>query len=46
MIFYCNGAECWKSYKSSVVAVKAGYKNVYWLRDGIPEWKAKGLPVE
>ncbi len=46
LIFYCNGPACWKSYKASVVAVKAGYKNVYWLRGGIPEWKAKGLPME
>lgn len=46
VIFYCNAGECWKSYKSSKAAVKAGYKNVYWLRGGIPEWKAKGFPVE
>lgn len=46
VIFYCNAGECWKSYKSSVAAVKAGYQNVYWLRGGIPEWKSKGLPVE
>jgi rhodanese-related sulfurtransferase len=46
VIFYCNAGECWKSYKSSVVAIKAGYNNVYWLRGGIPEWKSKGLPVE
>lgn len=46
VIFYCNAGECWKSYKSSVIAVKAGYKNVYWLRGGIPEWKAKGYAVE
>ena len=46
VILYCNAGECWKSYKSSVVAVKAGYKNIYWLRGGIPEWKAKGFAVE
>lgn len=46
IIFYCNAGECWKSYKSSVQAVKAGYKKIYWLRGGIPEWKAKGYPVE
>lgn len=46
VIFYCNAGECWKSYKSAVTAVRAGYKNVYWLRGGIPEWKAAGLPVE
>jgi rhodanese-related sulfurtransferase len=46
VIFYCNGAECWKSYKGSKLALDAGYKKVNWLRGGIPEWKAKGYPVE
>jgi len=46
LIFYCNGAECWKGYKEASAAVKAGYKTVYWLRLGIPDWKAKGYPVE
>ena len=46
VIFYCNGAECWKSFKASKVAIDAGYKKVNWLRGGIPEWKAKGYPVE
>jgi rhodanese-related sulfurtransferase len=46
IIFYCNGTECWKSYKASVVSVRAGYKKVYWLRTGIPDWKSKGFPVE
>ena len=46
IITQCNGAECWKSYKGASAAIKAGHKKVYWLRGGIPEWKAKGLPVE
>ena len=46
VIFYCNAGECWKSYKASKVALDAGYKKVNWLRGGIPEWKAKGYPVE
>lgn len=46
IITYCNGAECWKSYKGAETAIKAGHKKVYWFRGGIPEWKAKGLPVE
>ncbi len=46
VIFYCNGDRCWKSYKSSVVAIKAGHKNVNWFRGGFPEWKEKGYPVE
>lgn len=46
VIFYCNAGECWKSYKASRVAAEAGYTQVHWLRGGIPEWKAKGYPVE
>jgi len=46
VIFYCNAGECWKSYKASKSATVAGYKKVNWLRGGIPEWKAKGYPVE
>lgn len=46
IITQCNGPECWKSYKGATAAIKAGHKKVYWLRGGLPEWKAKGLPVE
>jgi ABC-type phosphate/phosphonate transport system substrate-binding protein/rhodanese-related sulfurtransferase len=46
VVFACNGAECWKSYKSCVAAVKAGYTQVYWFRGGFPEWVARGYPVE
>ncbi len=46
IVFYCNGGECWKSYKASVLATKAGYKKVYWLRTGLPAWKSNGFPVE
>lgn len=46
IVFYCNGAECWKSYKASKSAIGAGYKQVNWFRGGFPEWKAKGYPTE
>ncbi|GAB4474222.1 MAG: hypothetical protein OHK0044_18820 [Burkholderiaceae bacterium] len=46
LVFLCNGAECWKSYKASKWARTAGYSNVYWLRGGMPEWVAAGLPTE
>jgi rhodanese-related sulfurtransferase len=46
VVFYCNGDRCWKSYKSSVAAIRAGYKNVNWFRGGLPEWKEKGYPIE
>jgi rhodanese-related sulfurtransferase/ABC-type phosphate/phosphonate transport system substrate-binding protein len=45
-IFFCNGPECWKSYKASRAAVAAGYPKVYWFRGGMPEWREKHLPVD
>ena len=46
LVFFCNSGECWKSYKASVVARDAGYKQIHWLRGGMPEWVAKGLPTQ
>lgn len=43
VIFGCNGAECWKSYKASKVALTRGFKTVYWLRGGLPEWEGRNL---
>lgn len=45
IVFYCNAGSCWKGYKAAVVAIKAGYQKVYWLRGGIPEWQEKSYPV-
>jgi len=46
LVFYCNGSPCWRGYKAADAAVKAGYKNVFWFRDGLPAWVAKGYPTE
>jgi rhodanese-related sulfurtransferase len=46
LVFFCNSGECWKSYKASTLARDAGYKQVYWLRGGMPEWNVKGLPTQ
>lgn len=46
VVFFCNGPECWKSYKASRAAVQAGYTKVYWFRGGMPEWREKRMPVE
>ena len=46
VVFYCNASECWKSYKASTVALRAGYRQIYWFRGGYPEWKKMGLPVD
>ena len=46
VVFYSDGPTGWKSYKAAVMAVKAGHKNVHYLRGGWSEWSSKGLPVE
>lgn len=46
LVFFCNSGSCWKSYKASVVAIKAGYTKVQWFRGGMPEWVAAGLPTQ
>lgn len=45
LIFACNGAECWKSYKASQAALKAGFTQVHWFRGGFPEWRAAGQSI-
>lgn len=45
LIFACNGPECWKSFKASQTAIKAGYSRVYWFRGGFPEWRTDGQKV-
>ncbi len=46
IVFFCNSGECWKSYKASVVAQKAGYSKIFWFRGGMPEWSKAGLPTQ
>lgn len=46
LVMFCNSGECWKSYKASVVARDAGYKQVHWYRAGMPDWVSKGLPTQ
>ena len=46
MIFQCNGAECWYSYKAARYMAKRGFTKVYWFRTGLPAWKGAGFPVQ
>ena len=45
LIMYCDGTVCWKSYKSAIMAIKAGWTNIYWFRGGYPEWKDAGFTI-
>ncbi|MCP5249142.1 MAG: rhodanese-like domain-containing protein [Candidatus Accumulibacter sp.] len=46
IVLYSDGPKGWKSYKASVLAVKAGYTRLFWMRDGFAGWTAKSLPVD
>ena len=46
LVFGCNGAECWKSFKASRAALEAGYTQVYWFRSGFPAWRDSGRRVQ
>ena len=43
--FYCNGPKCGRSANSVRIAVRCGYRKVYWFRGGIEEWSAKQYPL-
>jgi rhodanese-related sulfurtransferase len=45
VLFYCNGVKCGRSVVAARVAVKEGYKHIYWFRGGMEEWESKGLPL-
>lgn len=46
VIFYSHGSTGWKSYKAATLAIRNGYKNVYWMRQGLNGWKSNGFPVQ
>lgn len=45
IIIYSHGATGWKSYNASAAAVKSGYSNIMWMREGLEGWEDKGLAV-
>ena len=47
LVFYCNGyPDCPRSLNGAKIAVEWGYKKVHLFKGGIPEWAAKGYPIE
>lgn len=46
IVLFCNSGTCWKSYKAVHAAVAAGYTNVHWMRNGMPEWIENDLPTQ
>lgn len=46
VLLYSHGPDGWKSYWAAKSAAEAGFTTVYWLRGGMAEWDANGLPLE
>ncbi len=46
LVIYSHGDTGWKSYKAAVLAIRAGYTSVHWMRDGWSVWTDRGYPVE
>jgi len=45
VVIYCNGIHCMGSSKAVQQAVEWGWMNVYYYRDGMPDWVLNNLPV-
>jgi rhodanese-related sulfurtransferase len=45
-VVYCNGVLCWRSPAVGMMLKHLGFPKVYWYRDGLPDWKKRGLPTE
>ncbi len=45
VVAYCRGPYCLMSYDAVVLLRKKGFK-ARRLQDGLPEWRASGLPVQ
>jgi TolB-like protein/class 3 adenylate cyclase/rhodanese-related sulfurtransferase len=46
VVIYCMGPRCLRSSKACAMAVSWGFEKVYYLREGLPGWKAAGYPIE
>ena len=44
-VFYCHGDKCPASSKGLKKAIKWGFTNLYYYRDGINGWKDAGHPI-
>src|SRR5437879_5801441 len=46
VVFYCNGyPKCVRSLNGAKMAMTWGYKKVYLVTAGFPDWQARGFPV-
>lgn len=46
VVFYCEGSGCKLAPEASAKTLSLGYKNVYYLADGISGWISAGHEIE
>jgi rhodanese-related sulfurtransferase len=45
IVIYASSERCGRAYKGARLAVSWGYKNVYYFRGGIVDWKSVEFPI-
>jgi rhodanese-related sulfurtransferase len=45
IVLYCNGVKCWRSPAAALLYQSMGFKEIYWLRKGLPEWIKLDYPT-
>ena len=45
LVLYCNGVKCWRSPAAALLYQSMGFKEIYWYRNGLPEWIKLDYPT-
>jgi thiosulfate/3-mercaptopyruvate sulfurtransferase len=45
LILYCYGPDCIRSRDAAAQAARLGFRNTFWFRGGVTEWRGAGLPL-
>ena len=46
LVIYCNSTGCMRSSQAAEKAISWGYKNIYYYRLGLPDWKHNGYAIQ
>lgn len=45
LVLYCYGPDCIRSRDAGARAARLGFRNVFWFRGGVREWRDAGYPL-
>lgn len=45
LVLYCNGVKCWRSPAAALLYQSLGFKEIYYFRNGLPEWIKLDYPT-